>query len=144
MIATAKPDLVTVNIDGKEIAVPKGTNVIEAARLVNVDVPHYCYHPKLTIVGNCRMCLIEMGMPAVDPATKAPIMDPATGQRWVSAEEFDSKFTGVVLELRPTDAFVRGGRPPSLRAALLERLHGSWRVIAAAAACGGRGGDIPR
>jgi NHLM bacteriocin system ABC transporter peptidase/ATP-binding protein len=64
------------------------------------------------------------------------IMDPATGQRWVSAEEFDSKFTGVVLELRPTDAFVRGGRPPSLRAALLERLHGSWRVIAAAAACG--------
>ena len=81
MIATAKPDLVTVNIDGKEIAVPKGTNVIEAARLVNVDVPHYCYHPKLTIVGNCRMCLIEMGMPAVDPATKAPIMDPATGKQ---------------------------------------------------------------
>jgi len=80
MIAPPKPDLVTVNIDGKEIAVPKGTNVIEAARLVNVDVPHYCYHPKLTIVGNCRMCLIEMGMPAVDPATKAPIIDPVTGK----------------------------------------------------------------
>ena len=80
MIAPPKPDLVTVNIDGREIAVPKGTNVIEAARLVNVDVPHYCYHPKLTIVGNCRMCLIEMGMPAVDPATKAPIIDPATGK----------------------------------------------------------------
>ncbi len=84
MIAPAKPDLVTVNIDGKEIAVPKGTNVIEAARLVNVDVPHYCYHPKLTIVGNCRMCLIEMGMPAVDPATKAPIMDPATGKQKIN------------------------------------------------------------
>jgi len=80
MIAPSKPDLVTVNIDGKDIAVPKGTNVIEAARLVHVDVPHYCYHPKLSIVGNCRMCLIEMGMPAVDPATKAPIMDPATGK----------------------------------------------------------------
>ncbi len=80
MIAPPKPDLVTVNIDGREIAVPKGTNVIEAARLVNVDVPHYCYHPKLTIVGNCRMCLIEMGMPAVDPATKAPIIDPVTGK----------------------------------------------------------------
>ena len=64
------------------------------------------------------------------------IMDPAAGQRWVSAEEFDSKFTGVVLELQPTDAFVRRGQPASLRAALLERLHGSWRVIAAAAACG--------
>ncbi len=82
--AVAKPDLVTVNIDGKDIAVPKGTNVIEAARLVGVDVPHYCYHPKLSIVGNCRMCLIEMGMPAVDPATKAPIMDAATGKQKIN------------------------------------------------------------
>ena len=84
MIAPAQPELVTVNIDGKEIAVPKGTNVIEAARLAGVDVPHYCYHPKLTIVGNCRMCLIEMGLPAVDPATKAPVMDPATGKQKIN------------------------------------------------------------
>jgi NADH-quinone oxidoreductase subunit G len=84
MIAPAKPDLVTVNIDGKEIAVPKGTNVIEAARLVGVDVPYYCYHPKLSVVGNCRMCLIEMGMPAVDPVSKAPIMDPATGKQKIN------------------------------------------------------------
>ena len=84
MIASPKPDLVTVNIDGKEIAVPKGTNVIEAARLVGVDVPYYCYHPKLSVVGDCRMCLIEMGMPAVDPATKAPIMDPATGKQKIN------------------------------------------------------------
>jgi NADH-quinone oxidoreductase subunit G len=84
MIAPLKPDLVTVNIDGQEIAVPKGTNVIEAARLVGVDVPHYCYHPKLSVVGNCRMCLIEMGMPAVDPATKSPIIDPATGKQKIN------------------------------------------------------------
>ena len=84
MIQSANPELVTVNIDGNEIAVPKGTNVIEAARMVNVDVPHYCYHPKLAVVGNCRMCLIEMGMPAVDPATKAPIMDPATGKQKIN------------------------------------------------------------
>jgi NADH-quinone oxidoreductase subunit G len=84
MIAPPKPDLVTVNIDGKEIAVPKGTNVIEAARLVGVDVPHYCYHPKLSVVGNCRMCLVEMGMLAVDPATKAPIIDPATGKQKIN------------------------------------------------------------
>jgi NADH-quinone oxidoreductase subunit G len=84
MIAPPKPDLVTVNVDGKEVAVPKGTNVIEAARLVGVDVPYYCYHPKLSVVGNCRMCLIEMGMPAVDPATKAPIMDPATGKQKIN------------------------------------------------------------
>jgi len=84
MIQPAQPDLVTVNIDGREIAVPKGTNVIEAARRVGVDVPHYCYHPKLSVVGNCRMCLVEMGMPAADPATKAPIMDPATGKQKIN------------------------------------------------------------
>ncbi len=85
MIAPPKPaDLVTVNVDGKDIAVPKGTNVIEAARQLGIDIPHYCYHPKLTIVGNCRMCLIEMGLPAVDPATKAPIIDPATGKQKIN------------------------------------------------------------
>jgi NADH-quinone oxidoreductase subunit G len=84
MIAPPKPDLVTVNVDGKDISVPKGTNMIEAARLVSVEVPHYCYHPKLTVAGNCRMCLVEMGMPAVDPATKAPIMDPATGKQKIN------------------------------------------------------------
>jgi len=84
MIQPAATDLVTVNIDGREISVPKGTNVIEAARQVDVDVPFYCYHPKLAIVGNCRMCLVEMGMPAVDPATKAPVMDPATGKQKVN------------------------------------------------------------
>ena len=84
MIALPKPDLIIVNIDGREIAVPKGTNVIEAARLVGVDVPFYCYHPKLSVVGNCRMCLIEMGLPAVDPATKVPVMDPATGKQKIN------------------------------------------------------------
>ncbi len=84
MIAPTKPDLITVNVDGREIAVPKGTNVIEAARLVGVDVPYYCYHPKLSISGNCRMCLVEIGLPAVDPATKAPIMDAATGKQRVN------------------------------------------------------------
>jgi len=84
MSSAPKPDLVTVNVDGKDIAVPKGTNMIEAARLASVAVPHYCYHPKLTVAGNCRMCLVEMGMPAVDPATKAPIMDPATGKQKVN------------------------------------------------------------
>ena len=84
MIAPPKPDLVTVNVDGRDIAVPKGTNMIEAARLARVEVPHYCYHPKLTISGNCRMCLVEMGMPAIDPATKAPLIDAATGKQKVN------------------------------------------------------------
>ncbi len=84
MIAAPKPDLVTVNIDGVDIAVPKGTNVIEAAKLLQKDVPHYCYHPKLSVAGNCRMCMVEMGMPAVDPATKQPVMDPSTGKQKIN------------------------------------------------------------
>jgi NADH-quinone oxidoreductase subunit G len=84
MIQPASPDLVTVNIDGREVAVPKGTNMIEAARRTGVDVPYYCYHPKLTVVGNCRMCLVEMGTPAVDPATKSPVIDPTTGKQRIN------------------------------------------------------------
>jgi len=84
MIQPAAPDLISVNIDGREVSVPKGTNMIEAARRVGVDVPHYCYHSKLSVVGNCRMCLVETGMPAVDPATKAPVIDPATGKQRVN------------------------------------------------------------
>jgi len=84
MIQPAKPDLITVNIDGKEVAVPKGTNAIEAARLAGTDVPHYCYHPKLSVAGNCRMCLIELGMPMADRVTREPIMDPDTGKQKIS------------------------------------------------------------
>ena len=78
MIAPPKPDLITVNIDGREIAVPKGTNMIEAARLLGIEVPHFCYHPKLSVAGNCRMCLVETGTPVLDPATKQPVIDPAS------------------------------------------------------------------
>lgn len=49
-----------LTIDGKEIEVPKGTKVIEAAKQMNTDIPFYCYHPGLSIAGNCRMCLVEV------------------------------------------------------------------------------------
>ena len=49
-----------LTIDGKEVEVPKGTKVIEAAKQLNIDVPYYCYHPGLSIAGNCRMCLVDI------------------------------------------------------------------------------------
>jgi NADH-quinone oxidoreductase subunit G len=55
--------LVNVQIDGVWYKFPKGTRMIEACKQVQKDVPHYCYHPKLSSPGNCRMCLVEMGMP---------------------------------------------------------------------------------
>jgi NADH-quinone oxidoreductase subunit G len=60
---SAPTELLNVQIDGVWHQFPKGTRVIEACAQAGKFVPHYCYHPKLTSPGNCRMCLIEMGMP---------------------------------------------------------------------------------
>jgi NADH-quinone oxidoreductase subunit G len=54
---------VNVQIDGVWLKFPKGTRMIEACKQAKAEVPHYCYHPKLSSPGNCRMCLVEMGMP---------------------------------------------------------------------------------
>jgi len=54
---------IPVQINGELHRFSKGTRIIEACRSIGVEVPHYCYHPKLTSPGNCRMCLVEMGMP---------------------------------------------------------------------------------
>ena len=53
-------DPVNITIDGKEVVTSKGKTVIQAAAEVGVSIPHYCYHPKLSIAGNCRMCLVEI------------------------------------------------------------------------------------
>ena len=59
----AEKGLVNVQIDGAWHQFPKGMRMIEACRQARITVPHYCYHPKLSSPGNCRMCLVQMGMP---------------------------------------------------------------------------------
>src|SRR5947209_6631801 len=59
-----------VQVDGVWHQFPKGTRVIEACAQAGVYVPRYCYHKKLSSPGNCRMCLIEMGMPRMGPDRK--------------------------------------------------------------------------
>lgn len=49
-----------VTIDDVSVEVPAGTNMIEAAKQAGVEIPHYCYHPHLSIAGNCRMCLVDV------------------------------------------------------------------------------------
>jgi NADH-quinone oxidoreductase subunit G len=77
---------IKVRVDGQEVEVPKTmpdpqtgkpvpTTMIQACHAIKVDVPHYCYHPKLPVAGNCRMCLVEFGTPAVGPDRK-PILNP--------------------------------------------------------------------
>jgi NADH-quinone oxidoreductase subunit G len=52
--------MVTCTVDGREAVVKPGTNVIEAAKSVGVEIPFYCYHKRLSVAANCRMCLVEM------------------------------------------------------------------------------------
>jgi len=49
-----------LTIDGKEVEVAAGTNLIEAARQAGIEVPHYCYHPGLSIAGQCRLCMVDL------------------------------------------------------------------------------------
>ena len=59
----------TLMIDGYEITVEPGTNVIDAAEQIGIEIPRYCYHPALSVVASCRMCLVEVD--------KAPKLLPA-------------------------------------------------------------------
>ncbi len=65
--------MVNVQIDGVWHQFPKGTRLIEACAQAGKFVPRYCYHAKLSSPGNCRMCLIEMGMPKMTPDRKPVI-----------------------------------------------------------------------
>ena len=62
-------ELVTLTIDGHEVTVPKGTTIIEAAKQVGKQVPHYCYHPGLSSPAMCRLCLVDVeGAPKPMPS----------------------------------------------------------------------------
>jgi NADH-quinone oxidoreductase subunit G len=65
----------TVTIDDRTIEVPAGTNLIDAALEIGVQIPHYCYHPRLSVVGQCRMCMVEVqGMPKLQAACSTQVM----------------------------------------------------------------------
>ena len=66
---------VTVYIDNVKAEVPAGINLVDALEHVGKEIPHYCYHPKLSVSGNCRMCLVEMGTPGRDRATGQPLLN---------------------------------------------------------------------
>ena len=68
-------DQVTLTIDGVELSVPKGMLVVDAAKMIENPIPVFCYHPKMEPVGMCRMCLVEIGLPARDRATGEPLLN---------------------------------------------------------------------
>ena len=68
---------VNVTIDGHKIAVPAGTLVVEAAKLVGIEIPVFCYHHKLDPVGACRLCLVDFspGPPRPQTACTTPVAE---------------------------------------------------------------------
>lgn len=65
----------TLTIDGQSVTAPEGTLIVDAAKLIGIDIPVFCYHPKMEPVGMCRMCLVEIGRPVIDRATNTPLLD---------------------------------------------------------------------
>ena len=52
--------MLQIEIDGKQVSVEQGATVIEAAHKLGTYIPHFCYHKKLSIAANCRMCLVDV------------------------------------------------------------------------------------
>ncbi|MFN0074775.1 MAG: NADH-quinone oxidoreductase subunit NuoG [Chloroflexota bacterium] len=109
-------DLITVTIDGREVQVPKGTLVVEAAKQVGIEIPVFCYHPKLKPVGACRMCLVEIEkMPRLQTACTSPVADGMVIN--TKSDQVTAAQTGVIellLANHPLDCPIcdKGGECP--------------------------------
>ena len=73
-MATVETSTVTLSINGREITVPKGLSLVEAAAEAGIEMPVFCYEPRVgPAVGACRMCLVEIeGMPKLQTACTTP------------------------------------------------------------------------
>ena len=128
---------IKIKIDGKEVEVPKTmpdwqgnqqpTTMLQACQYVGIEIPHYCYHPKLPIAGNCRMCLIEFGTPMMGPDRKPVLNEDGTPKIAKSVLPYEPSTprgaigcaTGITpgMELYPNSAATK-----QMREAVLESL----------------------
>ena len=86
----------TVEIDGRQIEVPSGATVMDAANALGIAIPHFCYHKKLSIAANCRMCLVQVEKaPKPMPACATPVMD---GMKVYTESEYARTAQKAVME----------------------------------------------
>lgn len=72
----APSNMVTLTVDGQQVSVPKGTNVLEAARTLGIDISAFCYHPGLSIAACCRQCLVTVEKnPKLQPSCQQAVAD---------------------------------------------------------------------
>ncbi len=89
-------DLVTVEIDGKPYQAARGTMIIEVTDAAGIEVPRFCYHKKLPIAANCRMCLVQVEKaPKPLPACATPVAD---GMKISTRSEFARNAQKAVME----------------------------------------------
>ncbi|MCD9086595.1 NADH-quinone oxidoreductase subunit NuoG [Stenotrophomonas sp. SY1] len=90
------PDHVSIEIDGQSLVVPKGSMIIQAADKAGIPIPRFCYHEKLPIAANCRMCLVDVEKsPKPSPACATPVMD---GMKIQTRNEKALKYQRSVME----------------------------------------------
>ena len=88
--------MLKVEIDGREVEVPHGSTVMDATNKLGIYVPHFCYHKKLSIAANCRMCLVEVEKaPKPLPACATPVTD---GMKVKTASQMAKKAQNSVME----------------------------------------------
>ncbi|HPH95761.1 MAG TPA: NADH-quinone oxidoreductase subunit NuoG [Anaerolineaceae bacterium] len=69
------PKLVNLTINHTRVTVPEGTLIVDAAKEAGINIPVFCYHPKMEPVGMCRMCLVDVARPVIDRATGQPVLE---------------------------------------------------------------------
>ncbi len=113
------PEVVTVAIDGREVQVPKGTGLVETALAAGIEIPVFCYEPRLgPAIGACRMCLVEVeGAPKVQAACVLTAQDGMvvhTAQSSAEAAESQNAMLEFILVNHPLDCPVcdKGGECP--------------------------------
>jgi NADH dehydrogenase/NADH:ubiquinone oxidoreductase subunit G len=115
----SSPELVTITIDDREVQVPKGTGLVETALAAGIEIPVFCYEPRLgAAVGACRMCLVEIeGMPKLQAGCTLTAQDGMvvrTAQTSGKAAEGQNATLEFILVNHPLDCPVcdKGGECP--------------------------------
>jgi NADH-quinone oxidoreductase subunit G len=108
--------VISLTIDGVQVKVPSGTSILQAVLRSGREIPHFCYHPKLPVVGSCRMCQVEVhGAPKLVISCATPV---AEGMEVLTASEKAAKAQKAVLEFlllnHPLDCPIcdKGGECP--------------------------------
>jgi len=90
--------MINLKIDGQSVSVPEGVLVVDAAKQIGIDIPVFCYHPKMEPVGMCRMCLVEVGRPMIDRATGQPVLEADGSPKIAMGPKMETACTTPVSE----------------------------------------------